>query len=545
MPFNDKQTSTVSWAKDKTTSTYHAITGRLLQNSFIKRNKKSIIIGSVIWLVINIAGSIYFNTAEDKAQNDFLQAGIETALNMKDKIRSPLLENDILSLNVAIGELEKKIKPVFSTILDHNQNVIVHSNPDAVNSKLNNLIEKKIIGVFDDVEVNIVDYMGNKEITTFCLPIFFSKIKIGKILFGLNSAKLEKTISAYNLGFIILVVLTTILFIIALFFTNKAIKNKISKNLAELENLQKVGPYFLKKKIAQGGMAELYLAEYIREHGFKRVVIIKKILPHLAQNQDFLDMFIREARLAAKLQHPNIVQIFDLIEALDTRFIAMEYIDGKNLHEIMVIEQKGLPVDLSIYIIQKISLGLYYSHSKVDDKTGKPLYIVHRDVNPQNMLISYRGEVKISDYGISKAKSEPSFTQVGVIKGKLSYLSPEQALGKDVDHQADIYALGIIFYEILAGKKLYKFENELEAIRTIPVMEIPDITLERPDVPQELKAVLEKCLEKDKTRRYQNAKELHDDLVKIKHNFKMRYNETDLADFMNCNIRPGKDQSDN
>ncbi len=544
MPFDDKQSSTVSWAKDKTTSTYHAITGRLLQNSFIKRNKKPIIIGLVIWLVINIAGTAYFNTAEDQARNDFLQTGIETALNIKDKIRSPLLENDVLSLNVAIGELEKKIKPVFTTILDHNQNVIVHSNPDAVNNKLDNLIEKKTIGIFDEVEVKTTDYLENKNITTFYLPIFFSTVKIGKIIFGLNSEDLEKTISGYNMGLIILVVVTTILFIIALFFTNKSIKDKISKNLAELENLQKVGPYFLKKKIAQGGMAELYLAEYIREYGFKRIVIIKKILPHLAQNQDFLDMFIREARLAAKLQHPNIVQIFDLIEALDTRFIAMEYIDGKNLHEIMVIVQKGLPVDMSIYIIQKISMGLYYSHTKVDDKTGKPLYIVHRDVNPQNMLISYKGEVKISDYGISKAKSEPSFTQVGVIKGKLSYLSPEQALGKEVDHQADIYALGIILYEILAGKKLYKFDNELEAIRTIPVMEIPDITLERPDVPKELKMVLDKCLEKDKTKRYQTAKELHNDLVKVKHDFKMRYNETDLADYMNCNIRPSKDTAD-
>ena len=545
MSFNDKQISTVSWVKDKTASTYNAITGRLLQNSFIKRNKKTIIIGLLIWFVINIAGFIYYKNVEDRAWFDFLQKGVETALTVKDKIRSPLLENDILSLNVTIGELEKKIKPVFTTILDHKQNAIVHSNPDAVSSKLENLIEKRTIGIYDKVEIKFTDYQENKDIITFYLPIFFSNVKIGKIIFGLSSNNLEKAISSYKRNFIILIMVTTIFFIIALFFTNKIVKDKISKNLVELENLQKVGQYVLKRKIAQGGMSELFLAEYIRDCGFKRIVIIKKILPHLAQNQDFLNMFIREARLAAKLQHPNIVQIFDLIEAFDTRFIAMEYIDGKNLHEIMVIEQKGLPIDMAIYIIQKICMGLYYSHTKVDDKTGKPLYIVHRDISPQNMLISYKGEVKISDYGISKAKSEPSFTQAGVIKGKLSYLSPEQALGKEVDHQADIYALGIILYEILAGKKLYKFENEIEAIRTIPVMEIPNITIDRPDVPEELKIILDKCLEKDKIKRYQTAKELHDDLVKIQHDLQMRYNETDLADYMNSKIKPDKDKVDN
>jgi serine/threonine protein kinase len=403
---------------------------------------------------------------------------------------------------------------------------------------------KEKIGSFNEVEVKKADYKKNKNIAVFYLDIFFSDVKIGSLIFGLSTKSINKTIVSYKKKFWILFSAAAASAFISLIINYKITTRKIEKNLEALSNLDKVGPYFLKRKFAQGGMSELYLAEYIKGDGFKRTVVIKKILPHLAQNKDFLAMFIREARLAAMLQHPNIVQIYDLIEAFNTRFIAMEYIDGTTLYNIMDIEKKGLSIDLAIYIIQKISLGLYYSHTRTNDKTGEPLYIIHRDITPQNMLISYRGEVKISDFGISKAKSEPSLTQVGVIKGKLSYLSPEQTLGKQVDHQADIYALGIILYEILSGEKLYNFSNELEAMRTIPVMEIPDISLKRPDIPDALKAVVVKCLEKDKARRYQNAKDIHDDLIKLKQRLNIRYDETDLSNYMIHTIKPHLNRED-
>ncbi len=305
-----------------------------------------------------------------------------------------------------------------------------------------------------------------------------------------------------------------------------------AKQLEEFEKADKVGPYMLTKKIAQGGMAELYLAEYIREDGFRRTVAIKKILPHLSQNQDFVDMFIREARLAAMLQHPNIVQIFDLIKMHNSSFMAMEYIDGKNLAEIMAHEKKGLPVDLSIFLIQKISSGLYYSHTKKSADTKEPLNIVHRDISPQNMLISFKGEVKISDFGISKARSEPSFTQAGVIKGKLSYLSPEQALGKETDHQSDLYALGIIFYEILSGKRLYRFNNELEALSALPKTKVTPIIEVRSDIPEGVNDIVMKCLEKDTTVRYQSGKEIYSDLGKLRKQLSISYDETNLVEFM-------------
>ncbi|MFO7883618.1 MAG: serine/threonine-protein kinase [Desulfobacteraceae bacterium] len=538
MAVHGKKASTISWIKEKTLSTCSAINKGVFKQFFSTVNKKSLVIALGAWILISIAGFVYFKSAENEAEGRFINQGVDTAVNFRDKISARLLENDILSLNVALGELEKKINPVFAAITDHHQNMVVHSNPDAINSKLTDMSIKEKIGIFNEVEVKKADYRENKNITVFHLDIFFSDVKIGSLLFGLSTKSVNKTIVSYKKRFWVLFSAAAAVALISLIINYKITARKIDKNLDALSNLDKVGPYFLKRKFAQGGMSELYLAEYIRGDGFKRTVVIKKILPHLAQNKDFLDMFIREARLAAMLQHPNIVQIYDLIEAFNTRFIAMEYIDGTTLYHIMDIEKKGLSIDLAIYIIQKISLGLYYSHTRKNDKTGDPLYIIHRDITPQNMLISYRGEVKISDFGISKAKSEPSLTQVGVIKGKLSYLSPEQTLGKQVDHQADIYALGIILYEILSGEKLYNFNNELEAMRTIPAMEIPDISLKRPDIPDALKAVVAKCLEKDKARRYQNAKDIHDDLIKLKQRLNIRYDETDLSNYMVHTIKP-------
>ena len=313
---------------------------------------------------------------------------------------------------------------------------------------------------------------------------------------------------------------------------DRSAKKRQRRKQAELENLTQIGPYVLTSKIGQGGMAELHLADYVREDGFRRTVALKKVLPHLAENQDFINMFIREARLAALLQHPNIVQIIDFGNIKNTYFIAMEYIAGKNLAEIMGHLKTGLPIELTIFLALQISNGLHYSHTRKDDKTGQPLHIVHRDISPQNILISFQGEVKLSDFGISKATSEPSFTQAGVIKGKLSYLSPEQALGKEADHQADIYALGIVLYETLSGQRLYRFANAIEAIKTIPVREITPLARLRPDIPDDLDQIVCNCLKKDKSQRYQSAKQLHDDLTVLKNRLNITFGLSDLAHFM-------------
>jgi len=531
MSVSEKVTTTVTWAKDLTVGTYNDLSGRILKNEFIVRNKKMLVIYLLFFLLVSLAGHLLIIDYQNKFKTNFIDKGVQTAKDMGEKVSSSLLENDVLTLNVAVGELEKKNNAAFTAILAHDGKIIAHSDLDVIGSKYMAPGDAEVLKKIDGVSIGRITYKG-KPVISFAKGISFAKVRIGEIIFGLDARKFDNTIAKYNNLLAGLWIITIIGFIGAVFFTDRYLKKKIAKQLAELEKIDQVGPYMLTKKIAQGGMAELYLAEYLREDGFRRTVAIKKILPHLAQNQDFVDMFIREARLAAMLQHPNIVQIFDLIKSHNSSFIAMEFVDGKNLAEIMANHKHGLPVDLSIFLIQKISSGLYYSHNIKNHKTNEPLNIVHRDVSPQNMLISFKGEVKISDFGISKATSEPSFTQAGVIKGKLSYLSPEQALGKGADHQSDLYALGLIFHEILSGKKVYHFNNELEALTSIPKIEIPPITELRPDVPDGVNDIIMKCLEKDKTMRYNSGKEICDDLMKLRKQLNLPYDESNLVQFM-------------
>jgi serine/threonine protein kinase len=318
-----------------------------------------------------------------------------------------------------------------------------------------------------------------------------------------------------------------------------ALERLSSAKALKADTSVKMGPYTLENRLATGGMAELFVASYERQDGFRRTVAVKRVLPHLADKQEFIKMFIREARLAALLRHPNVVQVSDFGKFANTYFLAMEYIRGKNLAEFTAAVKK-LPIDQAIFIVTSVAMGLQYSHSKKDDKSGEPLAIVHRDISPQNILVSFEGEVKISDYGISKAASEITLTQDGVVKGKLSYLAPEQALGETVDHQADIYALGIVFYEILSGKKMHRFTNAMEALRQISEKKIRPIGELRSDIPDELNRIVMKCLEKDKASRYQNAQELLDDLMAFRNSRNLTYDSTMLSKFMKRHFRQEK-----
>jgi hypothetical protein len=515
---------------------YSILSRATRRNQFLNRNCKPLIIYAVIFLGIGILCHILLKNAQESSRQEIYDSGVLSADTIAEKITAPLLEKDVLTLNVAVGELEKKHHPVFSSILDHDDKIIVHSDPDEIGKIYTEPEDKINIRTDKTLSIDRMIIEG-KSIICFSKVLVFSNVTIGKILFGIHAEQLDQTIARYGRLIFIIWGICALCFIAAVFLTDLYLKNKRQKALEEIERTRKVGPYLLTKKIAQGGMAELYLAEYIRaeykkEGGFRRTVAVKKILPHLIENQDFVDMFIREARLAALLQHPNIVQIYDLIKLHNAHFMAMEYVPGKNLAEILAHEKQGLSVGMATFIIQKISLGLYYSHTKTNDDTGEPLNIVHRDVSTQNMLISFKGEVKISDFGISKARSEPSLTQAGVIKGKLSYLAPEQALGKEADHQSDLYALGIIFYEILSGKRLYKFENEIEALSNLPKIVIPPINTVRTDIPDELNQIVMKCLEKDPRQRYESGKKIYDDLAQFRKNQNISFDETHLIDFM-------------
>ena len=274
------------------------------------------------------------------------------------------------------------------------------------------------------------------------------------------------------------------------------------------------GQYILLDKVASGGMAELFKAKKIGIEGFERVLAIKRILPHLSSDEEFIDMFIAEAKLVARLSHKNIAQVYDFGKIGQNYFIAMEYIRGKDLRGIFKrCEERiiKLPVALSVFIAKEVSSALSYAHRQ-KDSMGRNLNIIHRDVSPQNILISYEGEVKVVDFGIAKAGTH-SKTTTGVLKGKLAYMSPEQAWGKPIDHRSDMFSLGIVLYEMLTGERLFKGDTEintLERVREAKVESFPSSI--NANLPSELDVKVLKALAKEVTDRYQDASTMEADL---------------------------------
>jgi serine/threonine protein kinase len=277
------------------------------------------------------------------------------------------------------------------------------------------------------------------------------------------------------------------------------------------------GPYRLLERIAAGGMAEVFRAKRAGVEGFEKVVAVKRILPHLSDNKEFVEMFIDEAKMVAGLSHPNIVQIFDLGKIDTTYFIAMEHVHGKDLRTILKqAKEKGLriPLDLSVLIVSKVCSALEYAHRKRDER-GEAMRIVHRDISPQNILISFEGEVKLTDFGIAKATSKASSTDRGALRGKLLYMSPEQASGHPMDRRSDVFSLGVVFYEMITDTKPFLGSSEkgiLEMVR--------DCRFERPrslnpKIPESLEKVVLKALEKDPERRYQDASEMYRGLERV------------------------------
>ena len=278
-----------------------------------------------------------------------------------------------------------------------------------------------------------------------------------------------------------------------------------------MDRIEPYGFYYLTKKIATGGMAELFRARRkVGLEGFEKILAIKRILPHLSNNRDFVAMFADEAKIAAQLTHQNIVQIFDFGRLNETYFIAMEFVLGSNLRGI-IEKTRQLDTQLSINdcvtIITKAAIGLGYAHRK-RNMQNSPLSIIHRDISPQNILVSYEGEVKLTDFGIAKAALTTSVTKTGILKGKVSYMSPEQARGEGLDRRSDIFSLGVIFYELLTYRKLFEGESELQILEGLrdPSIEPPS-RLNR-DVPMELDRIVLKALARRPQDRYQSAEKL-------------------------------------
>jgi serine/threonine protein kinase len=279
------------------------------------------------------------------------------------------------------------------------------------------------------------------------------------------------------------------------------------------------GPYRLLERVAVGGMAEVFRAKRSGVEGFEKVVAVKRILSHLSDNKEFVDMFIDEAKMVAGLTHPNIVQIFDLGRIERSYYIAMEYVHGRDLRTILRrARERGVPVplELSAFVVSRVCAALEYAHRKRDER-GQPMLLVHRDVSPQNILLSFEGDVKLTDFGIAKAASKATITDKGALRGKLLYMSPEQAWGKPMDRRSDIFSVGIVFYEMLTGQKPFLGTSEMSILETVRECRVAPPTTLNPRIPEKMERIAMKALERDPEVRYQDAGEMHRDLERVLH----------------------------
>lgn len=298
--------------------------------------------------------------------------------------------------------------------------------------------------------------------------------------------------------------------------------------------LKKFGRYFLLDQVAQGGMAEIYRARLATLEGAGRLIVIKRIQAGYGENVEFLNMFRSEIKVTMGFSHPNIVQLYDFGEEGGKPYIAMEFVDGKNLRQFISRFQElrqPFPVEMVSHVIEQAACGLHYAHSFKDKISGQPLNVVHRDISPQNILISYEGSVKVIDFGIAKATTNSEATRAGVIKGKPSYLSPEQISGESLDGRSDIFSLGIVLWELLCGKKLFAGENDLAVLKLIEACNthIKPPSSVNPKVPRDLDYIVLKALAKNTDKRFQTAEEFQRALHRFLYEHFSGFNPSDLG----------------
>jgi TonB family protein len=294
------------------------------------------------------------------------------------------------------------------------------------------------------------------------------------------------------------------------------------------------GRYELLQKIGAGGMAEVFKARMSGEQGFEKIVAIKRIVPHMATNSDFVTMFVDEAKLAAQLNHNNITHIYDLGKVDAWHYIAMEYVEGKDLRTLLKLAKERrfpLPAELALFIASKIANALDYAHRR-PAPDGSELNLVHRDVSPQNILISDEGDIKLCDFGIAKAAGKVSTTMSGALKGKLQYMSPEQAWGKRLDRRSDIYSLGSVLFEMLTGAPLFEGETDMSVLESVREGEVAMPSSRGAEVPRRVDQIVLKALAKNPQERYQNASEFEKDLHAVLYTHQPSPGPADLAIYM-------------
>ena len=279
------------------------------------------------------------------------------------------------------------------------------------------------------------------------------------------------------------------------------------------------GRYTLLRPIGRGGMAEVWKAKIHGAQNFQRLVVVKRILPHLASDPEFVRMFTLEAMLSARLNHPNIVQVFEFAEVEGERYLAMEYVHGVNVGDLLKrLKDVRMPVGMAAQIVREVSLALAYAHA-LSDEDGRPLSLIHRDISPSNVMIGYDGSVKLVDFGVAKALTQSDErTRTGALKGKVAYMSPEAVDGEvELDARTDVFAAGVVLYELLTGRRLFKGHDDLRTIALVRACKVDPPSKERPEIPPELDAIVAKALARNREERYQTADHLAADLTKVAH----------------------------
>ncbi len=297
---------------------------------------------------------------------------------------------------------------------------------------------------------------------------------------------------------------------------------------------QQLGRYHLLDRIAFGGMAEIYRAKTFDATGTPHLVAVKRVLAHLAEDDDFIQMLVDEAKIASVLRHQSIARVYEFARAHGEYFIAMEHVDGKDMRTVLErcrAKKKPIPPEHAAYICAEVGGALHAAHSAVDSR-GRPLRIIHRDVSPSNIICSYAGEVKLCDFGIAKATLSRVTTKTGVIKGKVKYMSPEQALGRKLDHRSDVFSLGSCLYEMLTRIPPFTATNEMDLLIKVRDAKYRPISELQPGIPPELEAICDKCLTRSRANRYQTAAEAEGDLRAFMRKFMPNYSRSHLGRFI-------------
>jgi serine/threonine protein kinase len=305
----------------------------------------------------------------------------------------------------------------------------------------------------------------------------------------------------------------------------------------------RLGKYEILQRLAFGGMAEIYLARASGIQGFEKNVVLKRILPQYAADREFVRLFLREARLAATLDHAHIAHVYDIGEAAGSFFYTMEYLHGEDLRGIMRTlkrRDQRLPLEHAIGIVLGAAAGLHHAHEK-KGPDGRGLGIVHRDVSPSNVVVTFDGGVKLVDFGIAKASADPDLSRGHSVKGKLSYMSPEQMNLQPIDRRSDIFSLGVVLYEITTHRRLYNGSTDIEVVRQVLNGGIPRPSMRSPDYPAELEAIVTRALEMDPERRYPTARDLQRDLESFARRHGAHVSSTAMAEWMEYTFGPGHD----